>query len=305
MSAENSESILQKAMIAGISCAMSSTLLNPIDVTKIRMQNERKKSMRRYKGLGSGLLLIFKQEGLGGLCKGIPPSILREMSYSSLRIGAYEPIRALIANTFSPKDSPPIDLKHTSPWIKFLSALITGGVGSALANPLDLVKTRFQANLPEDPMPYGGSTLRAFGSIYRKEGGIGGLYRGWIATSARAAFLTSAQLGSYDSIKHNLLIDFCGFEEGLPLHFAAAMTAGLITTTVTNPFDVVKTRYMSAVSVTEFSSVFDCAAKILRNEGFRAFMKGWVPSYWRIGPHTIISFILIEKIRLYFNFEGL
>ena len=36
---------------------------------------------------------------------------------------------------------------------------------------------------------------------------------------------------------------------------------------------------------------------ILKNEGPSAFMKGWTASYMRIGPHTIISFVLIEQIR--------
>ena len=59
--------------------------------------------------------------------------------------------------------------------------------------------------------------------------------RGWAVTSARAAVLTSAQLGSYDSIKHNLLMDRAGMQEGFALHLAASMSAGLITTTAANP----------------------------------------------------------------------
>ena len=41
---------------------------------------------------------------------------------------------------------------------------------------------------------------------------------------------------------------------------------------------------------------------LLREEGPRAFMKGWTASYTRIGPHTIISFVLIERAR---QFVGL
>jgi hypothetical protein len=36
---------------------------------------------------------------------------------------------------------------------------------------------------------------------------------------------------------------------------------------------------------------------ILKNEGIKGFMRGWTASYCRIGPHTILSFLLIEKIR--------
>jgi hypothetical protein len=47
--------------------------------------------------------------------------------------------------------------------------------------------------------------------------------------------LTSAQLGSYDSIKHNLLMQWLGVKEGFWLHFGVSMISGLITTTASNP----------------------------------------------------------------------
>jgi hypothetical protein len=52
---------------------------------------------------------------------------------------------------------------------------------------------------------------------------------------ARAACLTSAQLGSYDTLKNNILIKRFGMKEGMPLHFGTALLTGLITTTATNP----------------------------------------------------------------------
>ena len=33
------------------------------------------------------------------------------------------------------------------------------------------------------------------------------------------------------------------------------------------------------------------------------FMKGWTASYLRIGPHAVISFILIEKVRQLFGMQ--
>ena len=45
----------------------------------------------------------------------------------------------------------------------------------------------------------------------------------------------------------------------------------------------------------------DLFKSILRDEGATAFMKGWTASYLRIGPHTVISFILIEKVRQLFG----
>jgi hypothetical protein len=102
-----------------------------------------------------------------------------------------------------------------------------------LANPFDLIKTRFQAVLPHEPRPYR-NTYDAVKTIYHQNG-FGGLYKGWTVTSGRAAVLTSAQLGSYDSIKHNLCMKVLNIKEGFGLHLAVSLIAGVITTTASNP----------------------------------------------------------------------
>ena len=224
-SSSKDNNIFLKAIIAGNVCAFVSALLNPFDVTKIRMQNQSKKKGIVYKGMIDGALSIFKEEGWIGLCRGITPSMLREISYSSIRLGAYEPVRSGINNIVSNKD-----VSTTSPFVRFSAALITGGTGAALANPFDLIKTRFQACLPSEPRPYR-NTIAALIAIYQVEGGISGLYKGWILTSTRSAILTSSQLGAYDSIKHNLLIQQLKMEEGLQVHLISSLLAGLCTTT--------------------------------------------------------------------------
>lgn len=122
-----------------------------------------------------------------------------------------------------------------SPFVKFLSGLLSGGIGSALANPTDLVKVNFQAHIPgvSPPLPFY-STFEAFKYFYTHHG-ISGLYKGWMVTSTRSALLTSAQMGSYDTIKNNILKKEFNLSDGYQLHFIASMLSGLITTTVANP----------------------------------------------------------------------
>ena len=58
------EDFIAKAGIGGGVCAMVSASLNPIDVTKIRMQNE-SRSSSRYSGLIDAMKKIFREEGKG------------------------------------------------------------------------------------------------------------------------------------------------------------------------------------------------------------------------------------------------
>jgi len=66
-----------------------------IDTIKIRLQKEGeyKVKIKKYHNIFFGLKLIYKQEGYRGIYKGLTPALMREASYSSLRLGLYEIIR--------------------------------------------------------------------------------------------------------------------------------------------------------------------------------------------------------------------
>lgn len=49
-------------------------------------------------------------------------------------------------------------------------------------------------------------------------------------------------------------------------------------------------------------NAFTVFTTTLRNEGPMALLKGWVPAYVRLGPHTIITFLTLEQLkRMYFS----
>ncbi|KAJ1434481.1 mitochondrial carrier domain-containing protein [Ochromonadaceae sp. CCMP2298] len=302
--AEPGDRFLVKAGISGSACALIAVVLNGIDVAKIRIQNEAT-GVRKYVSMLPSLQTIYKEEGWRGFHRGVFPSVLREITYSSIRIGAYEPVRKLMADAMNANSAGdgPASGKAASPALKFLAAFCTGAVGSALCNPFDLAKTAFQADLPGKPSQLPSSTAGFFAQVVERHG-FGGLYRGVPATSARSAFLNTAQLGSYDSIKNNLLIQHFGMQEGLVVHLVTSMTAAVITTTAANPFDVIKTRYLSDHD-RRYASLIDCVRQLHREAGVRGFFKGWVPAYCRIGPHTVFTLLLIERARAFLGLDTL
>lgn len=40
-----------------------------------------------------------------------------------------------------------------------------------------------------------------------------------------------------------------------------------------------------------------CAAELLRREGPGGLMKGWSANYARLGPQTVITFVVAEQLR--------
>jgi hypothetical protein len=259
---ETGESYLLKAGIAGSACAIAGAILNPLDVVKIRMQNHSVQSPWPEKSFLLGLSKLYQAEGISGLSRGLNATITRELLYSTIRIGAYEPI----LHTLNYGG----DQQYPSPVIKYSASLLSGAIGAIIANPTDLIKVTFQAQLPSQTLPYQ-TSLGACLHIYQLNGLLG-LWKGCLPTVARAAVVTSAQVGSYDSIKNNLLKRYFQMNDGIPLHFACSLLAGMITTTASNPVDVVKTRYMSD-STGQFKSPLHCVLRTYQEGGLQIFFR--------------------------------
>lgn len=77
-------------------------------------------------------------------------------------------------------------------YLKFLAGAITGGVGSVIGNPFDVMKTLAQANQGK-AVPL--ATL--MGDMYKKQG-MAGFYRGLQANIMRACVLNATKMGCYD-----------------------------------------------------------------------------------------------------------
>ena len=289
---------LIRLALAASSSMTASFITNPIDVIKVRMQLEGELKpnvplyQRYYKGFIRGAFRVLLDEGPKGWLKGVTASLMRELSYGGIRLGAYEPIKELFGAT---------DPAHTPLWKKIAAGGTSGMIGSSIANPTDLVKIRMQGY--RQGKRYA-TTLHAFVYIYRTEG-VRGLWRGVGPTVHRAMILTASQTSSYDHTKHTILN--CDFmNEGLPLHIVSSITAGFVCAFCTSPFDVIKTRIMNQESVVGgggkvYRSILDCLVKTVRSEGVSGLYKGFFPNWMRLGPHTIICFLIFEHLRNIFN----
>jgi solute carrier family 25 protein 34/35 len=132
------------------------------------------------------------------------------------------------------------------------------------------------------------------------------MYRGVSAAALRVAVGSSVQLSTYDITKQKLVQELKeqGYDDkSITVHFLAAATSSLFATFAMNPFDVVSTRmYMQrAGNERKYNGILDCITKTLRTEGVRGVYKGALSQYYRLAPHTILTFILFEQLKYYFS----
>lgn len=50
-----------------------------------------------------------------------------------------------------------------------------------------------------------------------------------------------------------------------------------------------------------YSNMFQCMYKTVMDEGFMSLWRGFGPNFFRIGPHCVISFLVIERLRAMFR----
>ena len=297
--------VLSKCFAGGVGSVCAGLITNPCDVIKVRNQ-QFGSTDTRYRTFRGSAASILRHEGARGFAKGASATVLRECTYSSVRLGLYEPIKRqysllLDDSSYNNKNNNKNNNNNnnngapsSSPLVKWLSAFTSGAIGGALFNPVDVVKIRFQSSASHQP-PYT-SLHHAFRTIYAKKGWRG-LYIGTSATVVRAAFVTSAELGSYDVVKNDILVRSFGIDaDATSTHLLASLVASLITTTAANPADVVKTRVMNDPHGT-VGGAYRHLVHVWTTDGIAGFFRGWTASYLRIGPHTVISLVLIEKVR--------
>ncbi|KAI5481381.1 hypothetical protein MNV49_005003 [Pseudohyphozyma bogoriensis] len=280
--------VLLKMALGGASNMTAACFTNPFDLVKVRQQMEKTqkvegKTVARSTNWVTTLRQMVVAEGPRSLWKGLSASVLREGSYSGIRMGGYD-----FAKGGCAKLMPFLD--KDSFGIKLSAGMLTGCIGAAIANPADLLKVQMQA--------YGATgTLRSTAAKIYQARGIAGLYRAVWPTTIRAGILTSSQLGVYDQAKQLLMYDFPGvFREGFGTHLAASGIAGFACSAASSPVDVIKVRMMTDTTK-QYKNAFHCTALILKNEGPLALYKGFTMCFLRLWPHSVISLLVFEQLR--------
>lgn len=241
-------------------CILFLKVTIPLDTAKVRLQLQNTASGEKmYTNVFQCMGKIAKDEGVVSLWRGLTPGILRQMVFSSIRIGLYEPVRDFYHGAGNTADPTLIT--------KILAGLTTGGFGILVANPTDLVKVRLQAEgrLPPGVARRYSGTFNAFSTIAKTEG-ISGLWTGVFPNIVRNSIINAAELASYDQFKQYAVAN--GMQDGIPMHLMCALGAGFVATVVGSPVDVIKTRVMNSKPGPDgklpFNGALDCAVQVIQ-----------------------------------------
>ncbi|XP_006611477.2 mitochondrial 2-oxoglutarate/malate carrier protein-like [Apis dorsata] len=267
---------------AGLSGMAATCVVHPMDVIKTRIQVQKEKT-----SLFNVIASIYREESILKFYSGLSAGLLRQATYTTVRLGIYNQLQEYWKSKYATKPNF---------GTLALMAATAGASGAFIGTPAEVVLVRMTSDgrLPKEQRRNYKNVFNAFARIAKEEG-ITTLWRGSVATMGRAVIVNISQLATYSQAKF-LIATKMDIPESVELHFFASMLSGFLTTFNSMPFDIAKTRIQTLKGVAKPPGLITMLITITKTEGFFALWKGFWPTYCKIGPHTVLTFIINEQI---------
>ncbi|KAK9143938.1 hypothetical protein Syun_013338 [Stephania yunnanensis] len=185
---------------------------------------------------------------------------------------------------------------------------VAGGVSRTAVAPLERLKILLQVQNPHN-IKYNG-TVQGLKYIWRTEG-FRGLFKGNGTNCARIIPNSAVKFFSYEEAARGILWlyrqqpgnVFLSPPEDASLtpllRLGAGACAGIIAMSATYPMDMVRGRLtvQTERSPYQYRGMFHALSTVLREEGFRALYKGWLPSVIGVVPYVGLNFAVYESLK--------
>eukprot|EP00249_Psilotum_nudum_P006510 c19834_g1_i1 orf=501-1454(+) len=291
-----------ESAIAGAVAGLTTVVaLHPLDIVRTRFQvhDGRDAAFPKYRSTVHALLTISRTEGLKGLYAGLYPALLGSSLSWGLYFFFYNNAKSI--NRFWSGG-------ELGPGFHLLSAAESGALVCILTNPVWLIKTRLQLQVPGHAacQPYSG--FRDAARTILREEGWRALYKG-LGPSLLLVSHGSLQFMAYEEgrkaavwLRSQQMTEQEGRGDGAlkPLDYAVlGALSKTFAVAVTYPYQVIRSRIQqrpNIAGVVKYANTWHAFMKILRYEGIPGLYKGIVPNLLKNAPSSSITFLVYETV---------
>ncbi|XP_024065820.1 graves disease carrier protein isoform X1 [Terrapene carolina triunguis] len=290
---------LRSFVAGGVAGCCAKTTIAPLDRVKILLQAHN----HHYKHLGvfSTLCAVPKKEGYLGLYKGNGAMMIRIFPYGAIQFMAFDQYKKLIKKKLG-----------ISGHVHNLMAGSMAGITAVICTyPLDMVRARLAFQVKGEHKYTG--IIHAFKTIYTKEGGFIGFYRGLMPTVVGMApyagfsFFTFSTLKSIGLAQAPNLLGRPSLDnpEVLVLKTHVSLLcggmAGAIAQTISYPLDVTRRRMQLGAALPDADkclTMVQTLKYVYRHHGIRrGLYRGLSLNYIRCIPSQAVAFTTYEFMR--------
>ncbi|EPS33917.1 putative mitochondrial 2-oxoglutarate/malate carrier protein [Penicillium oxalicum] len=281
----------------GLAGMTATVVIQPVDMVKVRLQlaGEGARTGPRPSALGITKEIIASGKVMD-LYTGLSAGLLRQAVYTTARLGFFD---TFIKKLNKRAEGQGRKITFTE---RAAAGLSAGGIAAMIGNPADLALVRMQSDGLKPPAARA-NYRSVFDALVRisKQEGLAALWSGALPTVVRAMALNMGQLTFFAESKAQLKQHTSLSPQTTT--FAASAIAGFFASFLSLPFDFVKTRLQKqqkdpATGKLPYRGVLDCAKKVVQEEGWMRFYRGFGTYYVRIAPHAMVTLIVADYLNL-------
>ncbi|BES91909.1 carrier protein [Nesidiocoris tenuis] len=296
----NGEFIAKSLVAGGVAGMCSKTAVAPLDRIKILFQAHN--SHYSHLGVFSGIRAVVSKESLIALYKGNGAQMVRVFPYAATQFTAFE----VYSQIFK-------DLMGThSHAAKLLAGSSAGATAVLLTYPLDTIRARLAFQITGGEMYTG--IVHAATSIFKEEGGLKGLYRGFVPTLCGMIPYAGLSFYCFEMFKMlcmKYIPDWTcasssrntgGLVLLVPAKLVCGGLAGAFAQSLSYPMDVTRRRMQLAMMTPETHKfglgMVQTLALIYKEHGvLKGLYRGMSINYLRAMPMVAVSFSTYELMK--------
>ncbi|MCJ1257620.1 hypothetical protein MMC24_005446 [Lignoscripta atroalba] len=277
--------------IAGVSEIL---VMYPLDVVKTRVQLQSGKNLGEdgYNGMVDCFRKIIKNEGFSRLYRGISAPILMEAPKRATKFAANDEWGKFYRNLTG---APKMDQK-----LSILTGASAGATEAFVVVPFELIKIRLQDRASAGK--YNGM-IDCVVKTVKAEGPLA-LYNGLESTLWRHILWNAGYFGCIFQVRE-LIPKANDKTQQMRNDLLAGGIGGTIGTVMNTPLDVVKSRIQNspkiAGSIPKYNWAFPAVGTVMKEEGFAALYKGFLPKVLRLGPGGGILLVVFTGVMDFFK----
>ncbi|KAI5294584.1 hypothetical protein KEM52_003680 [Ascosphaera acerosa] len=279
--------------VAGISEIL---VMYPLDVvkTRVQLQSGTATGEEAYTGMLDCFRKIIRNEGVSRLYRGISAPILMEAPKRATKFAANDSWGTFYRNLFG--------MEKANQPLAVLTGATAGATESFVVVPFELVKIRLQDKASAGK--YSGM-LDVVSKIVKQEGPLA-LYNGLESTLWRHILWNAGYFGCIFQVRAQLPPAAPGNRaQQIRNDLVAGAIGGTAGTVINTPMDVVKSRIQNSPRVAgatpKYNWAWPALGTVMKEEGFAALYKGFIPKVLRLGPGGGILLVVFTNVMEFFR----
>uniref|UniRef100_A0A7N4NM91 Mitochondrial glutathione transporter SLC25A40 n=1 Tax=Sarcophilus harrisii TaxID=9305 RepID=A0A7N4NM91_SARHA len=317
---------LQQMIASCTGAILTSLMVTPLDVVKIRLQLQNNpyskrrcflycnglmdhlhfcdegsnkawyKKPGRFRGTLDAFSKIIRNEGIKSLWSGLPPTLVMAVPATVIYFTCYDQLSSFMKSKVENED-----------YIPIFAGIIARLGAVTVISPLELIRTKMQSKV------FSYKELHLFVKNKVSHDGWISLWRGWSPTVMRDVPFSALYWYNFEMFKKWLCKNSDKYEPTFGINFTAGAMSGSIASIVTLPFDVVKTHRQTKLwkydipqgQNTVPTSTWNIMKQIVSKDGISGLFAGLIPRLIKVAPACAIMVSTYEFGKTFFLQQNL